>query len=101
MEEKQRFNVTIAGRPYTIVGNRAQEHMDAVIEIVNTQISQLLELAPHLSMMDHSILMAVNAVSDQLLKEAKIVELETEIAQLKESLQHQATNGNIPYRKRG
>ncbi|HJF16485.1 MAG TPA: cell division protein ZapA [Globicatella sulfidifaciens] len=99
MSEKRRFNVTIAGRPYTIVGERSNEHMEAVVELVNTQLSQLSELAPQLSIMDHSILMAVNAVSDQLVKEARIMELEAELEQLKAASTSSKLNANIPYRK--
>lgn len=99
MSEKRRFNVTIAGRPYTIVGERSNEHMEAVVELVNTQLSQLSELAPHLSIMDHSILMAVNAVSDQLVKEARIMELEAELEQLKATAVSTKSNAKIPYRK--
>ena len=99
MSEKRRFNVTIAGRPSTIVGERSNEHMEAVVELVNTQLSQLSELAPQLSIMDHSILMAVNAVSDQLVKEARIMELEAELEQLKAASASSKLNANIPYRK--
>lgn len=96
MDEKRRFKVMIAGRPYTIVGSRSDQHMNAVVELVNNQLSQLSELAPDLSIADHSILMAVNAVSDQLLKETKIMELEAELAELKANASKHAT---IPYRK--
>lgn len=99
MDEKRRFNVTIAGRPYTIVGSRSEQHMEAVVELVNTQLSQLSELAPNLSIMDHSILMAVNAISDQLIKEAKIMELEEEVEHLKNETKTSKNNHSIPYRK--
>lgn len=100
MEEKRRFKVTIAGRPYTIVGNRSDGHLNAVVELVNAQLQQLSELAPELSEADWSILMAVNAVSDQLLKEERIMALEAEIEALKAEKSQSKVTTDIPYRKR-
>ncbi|MBK0347042.1 cell division protein ZapA [Aerococcaceae bacterium zg-ZJ1578] len=99
MEEKRRFKVTIAGRPYTIVGERSDQHMAAVVELINTQLNQLAELAPDLSVADRSILMAVNALSDQLIKEEKIMALEAEVEELKQQVAA-AKPVDIPYRKR-
>lgn len=99
MDEKRRVKVTIAGRPYTIVGSRSDQHLNAVVELVNTQLNQLNDLAPELSIADRSILMAINAVSDQLVKENRIMELEAELEALKGSKQEKAST-DIPYRKR-
>ncbi|WP_124058876.1 cell division protein ZapA [Vaginisenegalia massiliensis] len=80
MEEKRRFKAEIAGKTYTIVGQRPATHMNTVVEIVNQQIDQLHQLAPDLSQADCCVLMAVNAVSDQLVKEKKILDLEAQLA---------------------
>lgn len=86
MEEKQKFKATIAGKVYTIVGQKDSNHLQDVVDIVNNQLNQLSELAPELSYSDRSILMSVNAISDQLTKEAEIIKLEEEIKQLKNEL---------------
>lgn len=86
MEEKNRFKATIAGKVYTIVGQKDPSHLQVVVDIINNQLNQLNELAPELTYSDRSILMSVNAVSDQLIKEARIVELEEEIKQLQDEL---------------
>ena len=79
MRQKERFPVMIDGREYTIVGHYSQEHIEAVTELVNQQLSQLQALDPHLSMQDRALLMAINAISDQLLKEQRIMELESQM----------------------
>lgn len=65
-EETHRFKAVIAGKSYTIVGQATDEHMRAVTEVLNEQFSQLKELSPNISKEDAAILMAFNAVSDQL-----------------------------------
>ncbi|MFC6290247.1 cell division protein ZapA [Levilactobacillus angrenensis] len=65
-EETHRFKAVIAGKSYTIVGQATDEHMRAVTEVLNQQFSQLKELSPNISKEDAAILMAFNAVSDQL-----------------------------------
>lgn len=86
MEDKHRFKANIAGKDYTIVGQKDHTHLQMVVDIVNNQLNQLSDLAPELTYSDRSILMAVNAVSDQLMKEAQIVELEEENKKLKQQL---------------
>lgn len=85
MEGKRRYKAVIAGKPYTIVGSRSTQHLNAVTELVNQQLRQLEELAPELSVADRCVLMALNAVSDQLVKEQTIVELEEQIKRLKQA----------------
>lgn len=84
MDGKKRFKAKIAGKDYTIVGSLSATHLNTVVDLVNQQIDQLTELAPELSNADRCVLMAVNAVSDQLQKEKKILELEAELEKLKE-----------------
>lgn len=80
MDEKRRFRATIAGKTYTIIGNRSATHLNAVVELVNQQLEQLAQLSPDLSLEDRCVLMAVNAVSDQLLKEQELLCLEQSMA---------------------
>ena len=84
MDGKKRFKAKIAGKDYTIVGSLSATHLNTVVDLVNQQIDQLTELAPELSNADRCVLMAVNAVSDQLQKEKKIIELEAQLEKLKE-----------------
>lgn len=79
MKDKQRYKAQVAGKTYTIVGNRSTQHLDAVVELINGQLEQLSDLAPSLSVEDRSILMAINAVSDQIVKEDRIMELESRL----------------------
>lgn len=83
MDGKKRFKAKIAGKDYTIVGSLPATHLNTVVDLVNQQINQLTELAPDLSDADRCVLMAVNAISDQFVKEKRIIELEAELAQSK------------------
>ncbi|WP_125573430.1 cell division protein ZapA [Levilactobacillus huananensis] len=65
-EQTHRFKATIAGKTYTIVGQATDEHMRAVTTVLNQQFEQLKTLSPKMSKEDAAILMAFNAVSDQL-----------------------------------
>ena len=65
-EDTHRFKAVIAGKTYTIVGQATDEHMRAVTEVLNVQFTQLKQLSPNMSKEDAAILMAFNAVSDQL-----------------------------------
>ena len=81
-EQTHRFKAVIAGKTYTIVGQTSDEHMRAVTEVLNQQFSQLKQLSPNLSKEDAAILMAFNAISDQLklaaANEAKSATADTE-----------------------
>lgn len=85
MNEKRRFKAEIMGKSYTILGQQSAEHLEAVVAIVNQQLQELQELAPNLSREDHSILMAINAVSDQVQKEMQLQALEEQLKQLPKS----------------
>lgn len=87
MSEKIKYKTKIEGKDYTIVGERSKEHLDQVIEVMTTQFAQLRDLAPDLSLTDRSILMAINAISDQYLKERHIMELEETNRQLQKELE--------------
>lgn len=104
MEEKRRFKAVIAGKEYTIVGHRSAQHLSTVTEIINLQLEQLADLAPDLSVADRSILMAVNAISDQLTKEQEIAYLQKEIKELRALSPHQSktnekANRRVPFER--
>ncbi|MBD5069934.1 MAG: cell division protein ZapA [Lactobacillus sp.] len=74
-EDKRRFKVKIAGEVYTIIGKAQPEHMDAVVKIVEQQLAEIKELMPALNNEKAAILLAINAVSDQLYKQEELLEL--------------------------
>ncbi|WP_225743576.1 cell division protein ZapA [Marinilactibacillus sp. Marseille-P9653] len=81
-EEKRRFKAEIAGETYTIVGPRSEQHMKTVAQTVDEQMNQLKEMTKGLDSEKRAILMAINAVSDQLEMKKKIVKLEERINEL-------------------
>ena len=86
-ENKRRFKTIIAGKTYTIVGNKAPEHLTAVSELVNAQLEQIKQAAPALGREERGILVAVNAISDQITKQLEIEELLLKVAKLEKALQ--------------
>lgn len=67
---RRRFKAVIDGQTYTIVGNKSEAHMRAVTSIMNQQLTQLKKLAPDMTKEEAAVLIAFNAISDQLQKTA-------------------------------
>lgn len=68
---RRRYKAVIDGKTYTIVGNRSEAHMRAVTSLMNQQLAQLNKMAPDMSKEEAAILLAFNAISDQLEKTAE------------------------------
>lgn len=91
-EEKRRHKTTIAGRPYTIIASKTPEHLQAVADLVEEQISQIQKAMPVLDIEQRSVLVAVNAVSQSLDRQQELDQLKERIAQLekeREELLHE------------
>lgn len=84
--EKTRFKAVIANQTYTIIGRETKHHMDIVTKLINEQLAELKQLSPQMDNEQAAILMAVNALSDQLKKQERILELEEETAELKKKM---------------
>ncbi|GAB2492543.1 cell division protein ZapA [Alkalibacterium psychrotolerans] len=80
-EGKRRYKATIDGESYTIVGPKSQEHMKTVAETVDEQLSQLKELTKGLSSEKRAMLLAINAVSDQLSMHKELEEIKEKMKQ--------------------
>ncbi|GEO68617.1 cell division protein ZapA [Levilactobacillus acidifarinae] len=76
-EQTHRFKAVIAGKPYTIVGQATDDHMRAVTTLLNEQFKQLKQVSPDISKEDAAVLMAFNAISDQLKMAATADQAET------------------------
>lgn len=63
---KRRYRATIQGKDYTIVGTKSDEHMDVVIDTVNEKIDQLKAMSNQMTNEEAAILVAINAVSEQV-----------------------------------
>lgn len=83
-EDKRRFKTIIAGRPYTILANKPEEHLKTVAEIANDKITQIKGAMPELDIEQRSVLVAVNAISDSISKQAEINALKERISELEQ-----------------
>ncbi|AIM24926.1 cell division protein ZapA [Melissococcus plutonius] len=83
-KEKNRYKALIADNTYTIIGKETKQHMDCVIKLVNEQLIEIKHMSSQINDEQASILLAINAVSDQLKKQEKIIELEQQIVELKQ-----------------
>lgn len=79
---KTRYKANIDGQTYTIIGHESKEHMDLVVRLVNEQLNEIKSLSTQIDNEQAAILVCVNAISDQLKKQAKILELEKENQEL-------------------
>lgn len=81
-EGKRRYKATIDGETYTIVGSKPEKHMRIVAETVDEQLTQLKEMTKGLEKEKRAILLAINAVSDQLVMRQELEELKEKYEQL-------------------
>jgi cell division protein ZapA len=80
--EKRRIKVVINEKEYTIISNKSAAHIELVAETINKQLKELSALSNKLSKEEQAILMAVNAVSDQIDSHTKMIELEEDLKQM-------------------
>lgn len=78
-QKPSRFKTEIDGRPYTIVGRKSQKHMQVVSELVNDELSELKKLTRNLDREERAILLAINAKSEQLEMQKRVIELEEKL----------------------
>lgn len=79
--QKRRTKAIINGKEYTIVGDKSAAHVELVAETINEQLEELNSLLTSLSKEEQAILMAVNAVSDQVKMQQELIALEEKIKQ--------------------
>lgn len=78
-EERKRVKVVIDDKEYTIVGTKSAVHIKLVAQTVNEQLEELSKMSTYLSKEERAILMAINAVSDQIESHEKMIQLENDI----------------------
>ncbi|MBS0950406.1 cell division protein ZapA [Weissella minor] len=72
MANKKRFKGNIGNQEVVITSTKDDAQMEAVFEIANQQLAHLTEANPSLSVENQLVLLAVNAISDQLDMQAKL-----------------------------
>lgn len=82
-EQKKRYKAVIANQSYTIIGRESKEHMDMVTRLVNDQLLEIMQLSPQTDQEQASILLAINAVSDQLKKQEQLLVLQKKLDELR------------------
>lgn len=76
---KRRFKVQIDGEEFTIIGKSTPEHMNAVMKVTNQELATIKKMMPSLSEKKAALLLAINAVSDQLEKQDELDKLRHQI----------------------
>jgi len=82
-KQKKRYKAVIANQSYTIIGRESKEHMDMVTRLVNDQLLEIMQLSPQTDQEQASILLAINAVSDQLKKQEQLLVLQKKVDELR------------------
>lgn len=80
--KKRRMKVAINDKDYTIVSDKSDAHIELIAKTLNRQLKDLNALSTKLSKEEQAILVAVNAVSNQIESHKKMIELEEKIKQL-------------------
>lgn len=73
---QNRYKAIVAGQTYTIIGQESKQHMDMVTALVNEQLEEILSLSPEITPEKAAMLLAINAISDQLKKQGALIKLE-------------------------
>ncbi|MBO0450892.1 cell division protein ZapA [Enterococcus sp. AZ135] len=73
---QNRYKAIVAGQTYTIIGQESKQHMDMVTALVNEQLNEIMSLSPEITQEKATMLLAINAVSDQLKKQEALMKLE-------------------------
>lgn len=73
---QNRYKAIVAGQNYTIIGQESKQHMDMVTALVNEQLNEIMSLSPGITQEKATMLLAINAVSDQLKKQEALMKLE-------------------------
>ena len=86
-QNKKRYKAVIGDRAYTIIGKESKAHMDIVTALANNQLRDILNMSDTTTMEQAAILLAINALSDQVKKETQVIEMEKEIQELNEAIE--------------
>ena len=73
---QNRYKAIVASQTYTIIGQESKQHMDMVTALVNEQLNEIMSLSPEITQEKAAMLLAINAVSDQLKKQEALMKLE-------------------------
>ncbi|USS93768.1 cell division protein ZapA [Fructilactobacillus ixorae] len=75
MNSKRRFKTRIGKKEYTLIGTASDQHMRAVAKLLNDDLTKLKNQSQTLSDEDAAILLAFNAISEQLDKQLELDQL--------------------------
>lgn len=64
--QKRRFHGTLLDQAIVVTSSKDQAHMEAVFDLANQQLAELKKLDPRLTDQQRLMLLAINALSDQL-----------------------------------
>lgn len=67
------------GKTYTLIGSSSDEHMESVSKLLNDELTKLKKQVNNISTEDAAILLAFNAISDQLDKELELEKLKNKV----------------------
>ncbi len=75
LDNKKRFKAKIGNKDFTLIGTASEEHMTAVTKILNNELTKIKSQINRISDEDAAILLAFNAISNQLDKQLELDEL--------------------------
>ncbi|MEX1308239.1 MAG: cell division protein ZapA, partial [Eubacteriales bacterium] len=77
--EKNKVRVNIASKAYTIIGEDSTEHMISVGKMVDSNVREIAENYPALSVSDRAVLAAINIADEHIKSREKLMKMVEEL----------------------
>lgn len=101
MSNKKRFKSFVDGKPYVLISDASDQMLRLATDIVNDKFKLINENVPNSSREDRAVLLSLQVICEQIIREDKLDKLAVENSELKIELEalkkqldsHSVTNG--------
>ncbi|MBS7577645.1 MULTISPECIES: cell division protein ZapA [unclassified Enterococcus] len=87
MSNKKRFKSLVDGKPYVLITTANDQLLRTATDIVNEKFQQIKEHAPQTSREDVAVLLSLQVVAEQVLRENELEKIKQEVNQLQQALE--------------
>lgn len=87
MSNKKRFKALVDGKPYILITTANDQLLRTATDIVNEKFQQIKEHAPQTSREDVAVLLSLQVVAEQILREDELEKAQKTIEQLNQQLE--------------
>lgn len=87
MSNKKRFKSLVDGKPYVLITTANDQLLRTATDIVNEKFQQIKAHVPQTSREDVAVLLSLQVIAEQVLRENELEKTKQEVNQLKEELE--------------